>query len=191
VEQRQKIRLNNCLSYLVSGVLIFCFVLVLVLVVLPQLPNYPNEPGERRLFVSTWNFACTLMWVTVLRIQVFNELSDLAKQKGFKRSVTPWVKFWFGASIFIGSATVTYVLNSFAAEPLGSSTYADVLTIISVVNWIALVALSALLFLSREKCSKKALPDVRRALSAHRLLLAPTSLLFFLSAFLFPIFFLL
>lgn len=184
-------RLNNYLFYLAAGILIFCSVLVFALIILPNLPNYPNDPGERRLFVSAWNFACTLMWVMILRIQVFNELSDLAKRRGPKRSVTPWVKFWFVASAFIGSATVVYVLIKFAAGPLVSLTFADVLTIISVATWIVFIALSASLFFSRKKYSKEVLPDVKLVSAAHRLLLAPTSLLFFFSAFLFPIFFLL
>lgn len=180
---------NNRLSYLATGILIFCFLLVLALIILPKLPNYPNEPGERRLFVSTWNFACTLMWITILRIQVLNELSDLAKRRGAKRVVTPWVKFWFVASAFIGAVTVVYVLNSFVAEPFVGLTYADVLTGVSLITWIALVTLSTSFYSSRKVCSEKMLSEVKKAIRTHRLLLAPTSLLFFFSTFLFPIFF--
>jgi hypothetical protein len=190
VGQLKKIRLNNHLTYIATGVLIFCFVLTLVLVVLPRLPDYPDRPGEQRLFVSTWNFACTLMWVMVFRVQAFNEISDLIKRKEPRRGVTPWVRFWFIGSALIGSATVIYVLHSFARAPLAGPVYADVLAAASIVSWIALMVLSALLFLSRRKCSRKVLPDVEKALPAHRWLLAPVSVLFFLSTFLFPIFFL-
>ncbi len=185
------IKLNNHLTYLATGVLIFCFVLTLVLVTLPQLPNYPNVPGERRLFVSTWNFSCTLMWVMVLRVQVFNEISDIIKRKENKRGVTPWVRFWFVGSVLIGFATVFYVLHSFTAAPSAGLLYVDVLSAIAIVSWIVLIVLSALLFFSRRKQSGKILPDVEKALPLHRWLLAPASVLFFLSTFLFPLIFLL
>lgn len=191
MDQSKKIRLNNHLTYLATGVLIFCFALTLVLVILPQIPSYPGEPGERRLFVSTWNFACTLMWAMVLRVQVFNEISDRIKRREHVRGVTPWVRFWFIGSVLIGSATVTYVLHSFAATPRGSSMYTDVFAVISIASWIALMILSTLLFFSRKKCSKISLPEVEKALPVHRWLLAPTSVLFFFSTFLFPIFFML
>ena len=191
MDQIKRIRLNNHLTYLATGVLIFCFVLTLVLVTLPQLPNYPNVPGERRLFVSTWNFACTLMWVVVLRVQVFNEISDFVRRKEYKRSVTPWVRFWFVGSTSIGFATVLYVLHSFVTAPSASLLYVDVLSAIAIVSWISLIVLSVLLFFSRRKQSKKILPDVEKALPVHRRLLAPTSVLFFLSTFLFPLIFLL
>ena len=191
MDQIKRIRLNNHLTYLATGVLIFCFVLTLVLVTLPQIPNYPNVPGERRLFVSTWNFACTLMWVVVLRVQVFNEISDIIRRKEYKRSVTPWVRFWFVGSTSIGFATVLYVLHSFVAAPSASLLYVDVLSAIAIVSWISLIVLSVLLFFSRRKQSKKILPDVEKALPVHRRLLAPTSVLFFLSTFLFPLIFLL
>jgi len=191
VDQLKKIRLNNHLTYLATGILIFCFVLTLVFVTLPQLPNYPNVPGERRLFVSTWNFACTLMWVMVLRVQVFNEMSDIIKRKENKRSVTPWVRFWFVGSVLIGFATVLYVLHSFVAVPSVGFLYTDILSAIAIVSWIALIALSVLLFFSRRRQSGRILPDVEKALPVHRWLLAPTSVLFFLSTFLFPLIFLL
>ncbi len=191
MDQSKKIRLNNHLTYLATGALVFCFVLTLVLVILPRLPNYPSEPGERRLFVSTWNFACTLMWAMVLRVQVLNEISDFIKRKEPKRGVTPWVRFWFIGSALIGSATIIYVLHNFATALPASPMYADVLAVISIVSWITIMALSTQLFLSRKRCSKKVLPDVDKALPAHRWLLAPASVLFFFSTFLFPIFFLL
>ena len=191
MDQLKKIRLNNHLTYLATGILIFCFVLTLVFVTLPQLPNYPNVPGERRLFVSTWNFACTLMWVMVLRVQVFNEMSDIIKRKENKRSVTPWVRFWFVGSVLIGFATVLYVLHSFVAVPSVGFLYTDILSAIAIVSWIALIALSVLLFFSRRRQSERTLPDVEKTLSVHRWLLAPTSVLFFLSTFLFPLIFLL
>jgi len=131
------------------------------------------------------------MWILVLRIQVFNELSDSIERKEFRRGVTPWVKFWFAASSLIGSVTIIYVLHSFAVESLGSSTYLDVLAMISVVVWIILIVLSISLFLSRRKYSKAMLSNVKQAVLVHRWILAPSSLLFFLSTFLFPIFFLL
>lgn len=189
--QVKNIRLNNHLTYLVTSVLVFCSLLTLALVILPNLPNYPNEPEERRLFVSTWNFACTIMWVVVLRVQVLNEISDLVKRKEPKRCVTPWVKFWFIGSALIGSASVIYVLHSFGTAPSTNHVYADVFAAIAIVSWIALMVLSTLLFFSRRKYSKKVLPDVEKALPVHRRLLAPASALFFFSAFLFPLFFLL
>lgn len=143
------------------------------------------------MFVSSWNFACTLMWIMVLRVQVFNELSDSIERKEPKRGVTPWVKFWFAASILIGAVTISYVIHSFAVEPFGGLTYLDVFTITSVVMWIVLITLSISLFFSRRKCSKMVLSEVKRAVFVHRWVLAPSSLLFFLSTFLFPIFFLL
>lgn len=191
MDPSQKIRINNYLSYFAIGILSSCFVFTLAFVVLHQLPNPPSEPGERRLFASSWNFACTLMWILVLRIQVFNELSDSIERKEFRRGVTPWVKFWFAASSLIGSVTIIYVLHSFAVESLGSSTYLDVLAMISVVVWIILIVLSISLFLSRRKYSKAMLSNVKQAVLVHRWILAPSSLLFFLSTFLFPIFFLL
>jgi hypothetical protein len=191
VAQLNKIRLNNHLTYLATVVLVFCFVLTLVIVTLPQLPNYPNAPGERRLFVSTWNFACTLMWVMVLRVQVFNEISDIIKRKEHKRRVTPWVRFWFVGSALIGLATTLYVLHSFVTAPSASILYADILSAIAIVSWTAIIVLSVLLFFSRGKQSEKILPDVEKALPVHRWLLAPASVLFFLSTFLFPLIFLL
>jgi hypothetical protein len=191
VEQVKKIRLNNHLTYLTTAVLIFSFVFTLVFVTLPQLPNYPSAPGERRLFVSTWNFACTLMWVIVLRVQVFNEMTDIIKRKENKRRVTPWVRFWFIGSILIGSATVLYVLHSFVTAPPVGLLYSDILSIIAIASWIALIALSLLLFFSRREQSGGMLPDVERALPVHRWLLAPASVLFFLSTFFFPLIFLL
>jgi hypothetical protein len=87
--------------------------------------------------------------------------------------------------------TIIYVLYSFAVEPLGSPFYTGALTIVSVATWIMLVALSISLFLSKEKWSEEMLFDVKKALVVHRWVLAPSSLLFFLSTFLFPLFFLL
>jgi len=193
MDESKKIRLNNRLTYLAIGILVFCFMLTLALVILPRLPRLPdssNSPGERRLFVSTWNFACTLMWAMVLRIQVFNGIFDSIKRKKARRGVTPWVKFWFIGSTLTGSATIIYVFHSFVTAPLVSSVY-DVFTTISIVSWFALMVLTTLLFFSRGKCSKKVIPDVEKALPVHRRLLAPASVLFFLSTFLFPIFFLL
>lgn len=188
----QKIRLNNYLSYLSIGVLVFYVIITLALVILPQLPNYPNKPGEQRLFVSSWSFACTLMWIMVFRIQAFNELSDAIGRKKPGRRVTPWVKFWFIASIFTGSAAITYVFHSFFTSGFsGSSTYTEVLPIISIAMWIMLISFSTILFFSRKKRSKKMISDVEKALLVHRWILAPSSLLFFCFTFLFPIFFLL
>jgi len=100
MDSSKKIRINNYASYLAIVILTFCLVLALAIVI-PQFPRYPNKPGDKRLLVSTWNFACTLMWIMVLRLQVFNELSDYIDMKEYKRSVTSWVKFWFAASILI------------------------------------------------------------------------------------------
>lgn len=188
----QKIRLNNYLSYLSIGVLVFYVILALALIILPQLPNYPDKPGDQRLFVSSWSFACTLMWIMVFRIQAFNELFDAIRQKNPRRRVTPWVKFWFVASTFTGSAAIIYVLHNFFTSGLsGSSTYTVALPIISIAMWIVLISLSTILFFSGKKCSKKMFSDVEKALLVHRWILAPSSLLFFCFTFLFPIFFLL
>jgi hypothetical protein len=165
-----------------------------VFVTLPRLEHedkYPDNPGERRLFVSTWNFACTLMWVTVIRVQILNEISDTVKRKESRRSVTPWVKFWFVGSILIGSATIAYVIYSFVATPPAGFSYADVLSIIAILSWITLIILSVLLFFSRKNQSKRTLPEIEKALPIHRWLIAPASVLFFLSTFLFPLIFLL
>lgn len=194
MDQRRRTQLNNQLTYLTTGVLIFCFVVTLVLVTIPALEHedkYPENPGERRLFVSTWNFACTLMWIMVLRVQTLNEISDFIRRKENRRSVTPWVRFWFAGSILIGSATVAYVVHSFFATPLAGFFYADVLSVIAISSWIILIALSVLLFFSRKNQSKKTLPEIEKALPAHRWLIAPASVLFFLSTFLFPLIFLL
>lgn len=187
----QKIRLNNYLSYLSIVVLVFYVILTLALVILPKLPDYPDEPGDQRLFVSSWSFACTLMWIMVFRIQTFNVLSDAVGRKKPGRRVTPWVKFWFVASIFTGSAATIYVLHSFTLGSSGGSIYAGVLPIISIAMWIMLIALSTLLFFSRKKYSKKMFSDVEKALLVHRWILAPASLLFFCFTFMFPILFLL
>jgi hypothetical protein len=191
MKPHQKIRLNNNLSYLSIVVLVFYVVLTLALVILPQLPNYPDEPGDQRLFVSSWSFACTLMWIMVFRIQALNVLSDVVGRKQPGRFVTPWVKFWFIASIFTGSAATIYVLHSFTLGSSGSPIYVGVLPIISIAVWIMLIALSTLLFFSRKKYSKKMFSNVEKALLVHRWILAPASLLFFCFTFLFPIFFLL
>jgi len=143
------------------------------------------------LLVSTWNFATTLMWIMVLRLQVFNELTDYIELKEHKRSVTPWVKFWFAASILIGLATIIYVAHSFLAGSFGSLTYLDAFTAISIVMWVVLTGLSISLFLVRKKHSKEMLYDVKKAVSVHRWVIGPSSLMFLLSILIFAPFFIL
>ena len=184
----RKIGSNSRLAYSATGALILCFVVALMLVVLPKLPRYPDLPDERRLFVSTWNFACTLMWVIVFRLQVFNELLDSIKRKNIKRGVTPWVKFWFIASLLIGCATTVYTLHSFVTSPPISLNHLDILTAISLLAWVVLMGTSTSLYLSRKHLGGT-LADVEKGLLMHRRLLVPSSFLFFLSTFLFPIFF--
>ena len=184
----KKIRINNYASYSTIVILTFCLVLALAIVI-PQFPRYPNKPGDKRLLVSTWNFACTLMWIMVLRLQVFNELSDYIDMKEYKRSVTPWVKFWFAASILIGLATIIYVGHSFL-EP-GSLTYLDAFTVTSIAMWVALMVLSISLFLVRKKYSIEMRHDVKKAVSVHRWVIGPSSLIFLLSILIFAPFFIL
>lgn len=177
--------------YFLTGVLVLCFVLTLALVVLPNLPRYPEDPSMQRAFVSSWNFACTIMWIMVLRIQVLHRLSDLVEQKKSRRNVTPWVKFWFGASMLIGSATIVYVLHNYAVAQVGSGVLIfDFMALASIAAWVALVALTISLF-TVEKCSRKMQPYITDAKIMHRWLLAPSSMLFFFATFLFPIFFML
>lgn len=191
VNQVEKFRLNNNFTYLLTGLLFFFFIFMLVFVVLPNLPRYPENPGMQRTFVSLWNFACTIMWVMVLRIQVLHKLSDIVERKKSRRNVTPWVKFWFAASMLIGSVTIVYVLHNYAVVPAGSSALPfDLMTITSIAAWVALVALAISLF-SVKKCSRKMLPHITDAKNVHRLLLTPSSVLFFFATFMFPIFFIL
>jgi len=186
-----KFRLNNSLVYFLTGVLVLCFVLTLVLIVLPNLPRYPEDSSMRRAFVSSWNFACTIMWAMVLRIQVLHRLSDFVERKKSRRNVTPWVKFWFAASMLIGSATIAYVLHSYAVAPVGSNPLLfDSMALTSIAAWVALMALTISLF-KVEKCSRKMQPYITGAKVMHRWLLAPSSILFFFATFLFPIFFML
>jgi len=151
MDSPKKIRFNNYASYLAIVILTFCLILAIAVITIPQFPSFPNKPGEQRLLVSSWNFACTLMWIMVLGLQVFNELTDYIELKEHKRSVTPWVKFWFAASILIGLATIIYVSHSFLAGPFGSLTYLDAFTTISIVMWVVLTGLSISLFLVRKK----------------------------------------
>jgi hypothetical protein len=190
MDSSKKIRINNYASYLTIVILTFCLVLALAITI-PHFPSYPNKPREQRLLVSTWNFACTLMWIMVLRLQVFNELTDYIELKEHKRSVTPWVKFWFAASILIGLATIIYVTHSFLAGPFVSLTYLDASTAISIVMWVVLTSLSILLFLVRKKHSKEMLYDVKKAVSVHRWVIGPSSLMFLLSILIFAPFFIL
>lgn len=191
MDQIKKFKLNNNLTYLLAGVLVFFFALTLVLVVIPNLPRYPGNPTMQRAFVSMWNFACTIMWVMVLRIQVLHKLSDLVKRKKSRRNVTPWVKFWFGASMLIGSVTIVYVLYNYAVAPAGSgSLIFDFMTIASIGAWIMLIALT-ISFFSINECPRKMLPYLMDAKKMHRWLLTPSSVLFFFATFLFPIFFML
>ena len=76
MDSSKKIRFNNYASYLAIVILTFCLILAIAVITIPRFPSFPNKPGEQRLLVSTWNFACTLMWIMVLRLQVFNELTD-------------------------------------------------------------------------------------------------------------------
>ena len=175
-------------SYSAIVILTFCLVLALAIVI-PQFPRYPNEHGDKRLLVSTWNFACTLMWIMVLRLQVFNELTDYIELKEHKRSVTPWVKFWFAASILIGLATIIYVGHSFLGP--GSLTYLDALSTISIAMWVILMILSISLFLVRKKYSVEMRHDVKKAVSVHRWAIGPSSLIFLLSILVFAPFFVL
>ena len=191
MDSSKKIRINNYASYLAIVILTFCLILAIAVITIPQFPSFPNKPGEQRLLVSTWNFACTLMWIMVLRLQVFNELTDYIELKEHKRSVTPWVKFWFAASILIGLATITYVTHSFLAGPFGSLTYLDAFTAISIVMWVVLTGLSIALFLVRKKHSKEMLYDVKKAVSVHRWVIGPSSLMFLLSILIFAPFFIL
>jgi hypothetical protein len=191
MDSSKKIRINNYASYLAVVILTFCLILAIAVITIPHFPRFPNKPGEQRLLVSTWNFACTLMWIMVLRLQVFNELTDYIELKEHKRSVTPWVKFWFAASILIGLATIIYVTHSFLAGPFGSLTYLDAFTAISIVMWVVLTGLSISLFLVRKNHSKEMLYDVKKAVSVHRWVIGPSSLMFLLSILIFAPFFIL
>jgi len=92
----------------------------------------------------------------------------------------------------IGLVAIIYVLHSFATGPFASSTYLEALTMISIVMWVVLIFLSISLFLSRRKYSeKKMLFEVKKAVSVHRWVLAPSSLLFLLATLLSAPFFLL
>jgi hypothetical protein len=184
----KKIRINNYACYSTIVILTFCLALAIAIVI-PQFPKYPNKPGDKRLLVSTWNFACTLMWIMVLRLQVFNELSDYIDSKEYKRSVTPWVRFWFAASILIGLATIIYVGHSFLGP--GSLTYLDAFTLISIVLWVVLMILSISLFLVRKKYSLEMRRDIEKAVSVHRWVVGPSSLIFLLSILVFAPFFIL
>ena len=180
-----KTKLNNRLFYLALGVLIFCFVFTFAFIVAPEIPGIPTEPAGRRLFVCAWNFGCTLMWITILRIQVFNGLIDKPKQNSPGRSVTPWVRFWFLASISIGIVTLTYISRSFAT---GWGSTLDALTVVSVVAWILLTGTSISLFFKKDPNAN--ISGLERSVSVHRALLIPTSLIFFFSTLLFPVLYL-
>jgi len=186
----ERFSLNNRLSYLAMGILISCFPLALALIALPELSLNPSNLSEQRMLVSAWTSGGTLMWIVVFRIQVLHELSDSILRKQPKRGVTPWIKFWFGASLFAGLVTLFYLFQSYVGTS-GGEIHNEILTLASSAAWITLAVLSALLFRSRKRCSKGMLHKVGEAYSAHRRLLAPASLLFFFSTIVLPMFFLL
>lgn len=186
----EKFLLNNRLSYLAIGALISCFSLGLASLALPEFSLSPSGASEQRLLVSIWTSAGTLMWITIFRIQIFHRLSDLIGRKKATRGVTPWIKFWFGASLFAGSVTLFHLFQSYRGSAV-VEVHKEALTLLSSAAWVGLVALSILLFRSRDIGSKKMLGHVRGAYQTHRLLLAPASLLFFFSTIALPMFFLL
>jgi hypothetical protein len=67
--------------------------------------------------------------------------------------------------------------------------YLDVFTIILIVMWVLLTALSISLFLFRKNHSKEMLYDVKKAVSVHRWVIGPSSLMFLLSILIFAPFF--
>ncbi|MEW6222219.1 MAG: hypothetical protein AB1476_02705 [Candidatus Hadarchaeota archaeon] len=189
MDQIKKLKLNNTISYAATEALVVISIVALGTIVIPNLPRFPGEPSMRRAFAATWNFACTTMWIIILRVQAVNRLLDDIERKKIRRTVTPWVKFWFGASILIGSATFLYIFWTFIFGS-GGSIFFEFLAFASVVAWLILVVLS-LDLLRMKSPDGKLLPYLKHSKILHNHLLVPASVMFFLASFLFPIFFML
>jgi len=177
----RKLILNNKLAYLSIGALVFWFLLAFLLALVPELPSFPSSPDRWQWFVSSWNLAGPIMFIVVFRIHTLRELHNIIQRQKPTVGVTPWVRFWFGAAIVFGLATLLSVLWAhFGSQSAPTSLHASVLTIVPIIAWALLVYLSISLFRMREKCSKSMLNPLKKARPIHNWLLVPSSLVFFI-----------
>jgi len=175
MDSAQKFRLNNTFAYIAAIVLIISFALVFVFIVLPNLPDYPKQPDEWRWYAISWNLGGPLMFIIIFRIHTLRVLRDIIQKGRAFLGVTLWVKFWFGAAFIFGLVTLPFVIQNYVVHG-AMSIYANVGTALVIVAWLSLVASSIALL--RIKCSKVMLPSVENAREMHRVLLAPSSIIF-------------
>lgn len=118
------------------------------------------------------------MFIVVFRVHALRRVFKVLTRRP-AIGVTPWVRFWFGAAVFFGLATIPYLTHSFLQEE-GSLHLADFLTFATIISWALLVALSLWLSRMRSKHSNKKLKSVMRSQETHKWLLAPSSAVFFI-----------
>ncbi len=177
----KRLALNNKLTYLVIGVLFSCFLLAFFLALVPELPDFPSSLDTWPWFVCAWNLAGPMMFVVVFRIHTLRELHRVVQRQDPIVGVTPWVRFWFGAAIIFGLATIvgllwTYLGGQGAQVPLSAS----ILALAPIIAWVMLISLSLSLFRMRRKYPESIRVHLERARRIHEWLLVPSSLVFFI-----------
>jgi hypothetical protein len=176
MDSTQKFRLNNTFAYVAIIALVICFAWVFVFNVLPSLPGYPKQPDEWRWYITSWNLGGPLMFIVIFRIHTLRMLEEVIRKGRTALGVTPWVKFWFGVAMFFGLATLPFVFHNYAVHG-AMSIHASAGTALVIAAWFSLVASSIALL--RVRCSKAMLPSLENAKDAHRALLVPSSIIFF------------
>ncbi|KXB01857.1 hypothetical protein AKJ44_02060 [candidate division MSBL1 archaeon SCGC-AAA261F17] len=126
----------------------------------------------------SWNLVGPLMFIVVFRIHALRRIFKTLMSKP-TIGVTPWVRFWFLAAMFFGLATTPYLAHSFLQN--GSTFFLiDLLTLLTVVSWVLLVALTVWISRMSSKHSSRKLKRVKKSQRAHQWLLAPSSAVFFI-----------
>ncbi|MFB0499989.1 MAG: hypothetical protein ACETWO_01745 [Candidatus Hadarchaeaceae archaeon] len=177
MDSTQQFKLNNTFAYIAAIVLIACFVLVFAFNILPNLPNYPKQPDEWRWYAISWNLGGPLMFIIIFRIHTLRVLGDIIRKGRVALGVTLWVKFWFGAALFFGLATLPFVFQNYVVYG-ATSIFANAGAALVIFAWLSLIASSIALL--RIRCSKAMLLAVENAREVHRVLLAPASIIFFI-----------
>lgn len=176
----KRLALNNKLTYLSIGALFSCFLLAFFLALVPALPSFPRSL-DKWPFVCAWNLAGPMMFVVVFRIHTLRELHRVVQRQEPIVGVTPWVRFWFGAAIIFGLATIvgllwTYLGGQGAQVPLSAS----ILALAPIIAWVMMISLSLSLFRMRRKYPESIRAHLDRARRIHEWLLVPSSLVFFI-----------
>ncbi len=183
MKAEEKLRLNNRLTYLATIVLTAYFFLVFFFLILPKLPQTPSELGEWRVAITSWNLGGSTMFTLVFRIQLLRGALDRLSNRKKRMSVTPWVWFWFIGLTVVGSLSLITVAYSYLYPGIFASQRAtflqNSLTWLSLVLWVALIALSISLLSECRKCPS-GLEEIKAALRIHRWLLGPSTAAFFL-----------